>query len=108
MILIPRKEAEEINRIQKWALLYGRRKTGKTFLVQNFVKFNNFFFVNRDGSIYSEKLGKLSVDTLIALLNTNTGTIVIDEFQRLFADGDDAIAPLLTAFLAWRFCSCSA
>jgi hypothetical protein len=32
----------------KVKLVYGRRKTGKSFYVQNFIKYNKFFFIYRD------------------------------------------------------------
>ncbi|MFV2014398.1 MAG: hypothetical protein ACC656_03140 [Candidatus Heimdallarchaeota archaeon] len=38
MEIIARKEVNEISKIKKWILIYGRRKTGKTFLVENFLK----------------------------------------------------------------------
>jgi len=87
MIIIARKEAETINKSKKSVFLYGRRKTGKTFLVKNFVKFDEYFFVKRDKTIINGKT--LSYETFTELLKeyAKSGkTIVIDEFHRL---GDD-------------------
>lgn len=68
-------------------MLYGRRKTGKTFLVKNFVKSDKYFFVKRDRTIINEKA--ISYETFTELLKgyiNDNKTIVIDEFHRL---GDD-------------------
>jgi len=32
-----------LNELKKWVLVYGRRKTGKTFLVTIFVKYDEYF-----------------------------------------------------------------
>ena len=86
-MIIKRKEAEFINESRKWILLYGRRKTGKTFLVKNFVKYDEYFFVKRDRTIINEK--SISYETFKELVREyakSNKTIVIDEFHRL---GDD-------------------
>jgi AAA+ ATPase superfamily predicted ATPase len=36
-MIIRRKEVEAIKPMKKWLLVFGRRKTGKTFLVENFL-----------------------------------------------------------------------
>ena len=51
-IVVPRWEIETINSIGDWILIYGRRKTGKSFIVRNFVKFDEYYFVSRSGRIY--------------------------------------------------------
>jgi AAA+ ATPase superfamily predicted ATPase len=87
MIIIKRNEAEIINSIDKWILVYGRRKTGKTFLIKNFVKHDKYFFVKRGKTIINEY--EQSYDSFKELLKEylrNNKTIVIDEFHRL---GDD-------------------
>ncbi len=79
-----------INEIKKWILIYGRRKTGKSFVTENFIHFDDYFFVKRDRSILSKKDNKiLSYETFIEIIErelANNKTIVIDEFHRL---GDD-------------------
>ena len=55
MMIIERIEVDEIKKIKKWLLIYGRRKTGKTFLVENFLKYDEYFFVKRDRTILSKK-----------------------------------------------------
>jgi len=90
MMIIDRTEVNEIKKIKKWLLIYGRRKTGKTFLVENFLTFDEYFFVKRDRTILSKKDQKeITYETLTSLLErglSNGNTIVIDEFHRL---GDD-------------------
>jgi len=84
MVIIKRREASFINGLKKWAFLYGRRKTGKTFLVKNFVKFDEYYFIKRDRTIINSK--EISYETFIELLKLNlknNKTIVIDEFHRL-------------------------
>ncbi len=84
MIIIKRNESTFVNETKKWVLIYGRRKTGKTFLVKNFVKFDEYFFIKRDRTIINKKV--ISYETFIELLKEyikNDKTVVIDEFQRL-------------------------
>lgn len=89
-MIIERTETDDIKRIKKWLLVYGRRKTGKTFLVKKFLNYNNYFFVKKDRNIISEKDNtELSYETFLALLKRDLSenkTVVIDEFHRL---GDD-------------------
>lgn len=88
-IMIPRFEVEIINSIPGWILIYGRRKTGKTFLIRNYVKFDKYYFVARSGKVYvlednSLKLIPRNVfDALIRKELEEAITIVIDEFHRL-------------------------
>ncbi len=84
MVIIKREESKLIDKTNKWILLYGRRKTGKTFLVKNFVKYDEYFFVKRDRTIINGK--PLSYETFTELLKEyikNNKTVVIDEFHRL-------------------------
>jgi len=87
MMIIERYETEEIKKIKKWLLIFGRRKTGKTFLVENFLTYDDYFFVKRDRSIISKKDRKeITYDTFTTLIErelSNGKTIVIDEFHRL-------------------------
>ncbi|MDP2766810.1 MAG: AAA family ATPase [Candidatus Methanoperedens sp.] len=87
--IIHRDEADEIKKIKGWVLIYGRRKVGKTFLIKNFLDYDVFFRINRDGSIYAEKFIITSIgsaddfgNAVVELLSSNK-TVVIDEFQRL-------------------------
>ncbi len=89
-MIIRRKEVEDIKLIKKWLLIFGRRKTGKTFLVENFLDCDEYFFVKRDRSIISKKDGKvINYETLTSLIKRSLPdgkTVVVDEFHRL---GDD-------------------
>ncbi len=86
---IERSEAEAIDRTGSWVLVYGRRKTGKTFILKNFVGYDNYFYVRRDGMILAEGMVPERIeraDDFTAVLKpllTSEKTVVIDEFQHL-------------------------
>ncbi len=87
--IIFREEASEIKKLKGWILIYGRRKVGKTFLIKNFLNYNVYFRVRRDGKIKAEKFILEEINktedflkALSELLGKNK-TVVIDEFQRL-------------------------
>lgn len=87
MMIIERPvEVKRINELPKWTFIYGRRKTGKTFIVQNFVKFDEYFFVKTDKNILTKDSKSISYETFIEVLKRtiNDGKIVVvDEFHRL-------------------------
>ena len=86
MIIERPRELKRIQELKKWILIYGRRKTGKTFLVQNFVKADEYFFVKTDRSIFTKDGRSISYETLLELLQRGLGqgqTIAVDEFHRL-------------------------
>jgi len=87
MIIERPLEVKRINEIKKWILVYGRRKTGKTFLVENFVKYDEYFFVKRDRTLISKKDDKsITYETFIEILKralADRKTVVVDEFHRL-------------------------
>lgn len=81
---------EEVKRIEesgKWVLVYGRRKTGKSFLVENFISYDSYFFVNRDRSILSKKgnniIGYEAFTELMKRDLDEGKCVVVDEFHRL-------------------------
>ena len=88
-IVIYRSEASEIRELKGWILLYGRRKVGKTFLIKNFLEYDSYFMVKRDGEILAEKfvLGEIGSANEFSRIATGLlkqgKTIVVDEFQRL-------------------------
>ncbi len=90
MMIIERSEVEDIKRIKKWLLIFGRRKTGKTFLVENFLEYDDYFFVKRDRSILSMGASReITYDVFLTLVERGIldgRVIVVDEFHRL---GDD-------------------
>ncbi len=88
-VIIPRKEATAINENPGWSLVYGRRKVGKTFMIEHFIKHDIYFSVRLDRSIFCRgfivnHMSDLEAfkDNVIGLLE-NEKTVVIDEFQRL-------------------------
>ncbi|MCU0799569.1 MAG: AAA family ATPase [Candidatus Thermoplasmatota archaeon] len=89
-IKVPRSETSSIGR--NWTLLYGRRKTGKTYLLKNYFNPDEYILVGREGTIWIE--GKIkrkltSVDELMDHIKeglSNNERIVLDEFQRLPMD----------------------
>lgn len=82
--IIKRKEAEEVKG-KAWLMVYGRRKTGKTFLLRNFCRFDAYFLVKKDLSVFSD--GKqTTIDEMIKIakeLLAKGKSVAIDEFQRL-------------------------
>ncbi len=69
----------------KWVLVYGRRKTGKSFFVRNFTKWDRYFFVGRSGEIFDGD-EKITYETFVKLVFEGLRAekiIVIDEIQRL-------------------------
>jgi hypothetical protein len=98
MMIIERKEAGDLRAIKKWLLVYGRRKTGKTFLVENFLDYDEFFFVKRDRSIISKKDGATidykTLTNLLARALPDGKTVVVDEFHRLGEDFLDFVHSL--------------
>lgn len=89
-MIIERKEAERLKSINKWSLVYGRRKTGKTFLVRNFIKYDDYFFVKRDRAVIAEGSGNemdyIAFREVFMRLVKDKKSVVVDEFHRLGAD----------------------
>ncbi len=89
MIIHRPLEEKELKNVAKWTLVFGRRKTGKSFLIQEFIHYDEYFFVNRDRTILSTGNGKeVQVDyaTLVEIMKRaleSGKTVVIDEFHRL-------------------------
>ncbi|MBS3789924.1 MAG: ATP-binding protein [Candidatus Thermoplasmatota archaeon] len=89
-MIIQRPElTRRIKELDKWIMVFGRRKTGKTFLLREFIPHDEYFFVKRDRSILTEDNGKMKnlvIDTFTEILQrelNNGKTIVVDEFHRL-------------------------
>lgn len=83
-------ETRAIAAPKKWVLVYGRRKTGKTFIVENFVHYDEYFFVKRDRSMISKKnetaVGYEAFMEILKRALADGKTVVIDEFHRLGGD----------------------
>jgi len=88
-ITVPRSEVKEIEEPKGWVLVFGRRKTGKTFLVRKLMRHDYYFFVTRGGEIFDatgegiEILSYQAFRERIRRLIEKRAVIVIDEFQRL-------------------------
>jgi len=86
MAIIPRRELEDTLKDYSWLLIYGRRKTGKTFYVREKAEYDRYFIVTRnktlididDGEEYTQKEFQKILPVLI-----KDEKIVIDEFHRL-------------------------
>lgn len=100
ILIVPRAEAELAKRAGANRLIYGRRKTGKTFIVRNFLRPDVYALVKRGGGVNLEGAPLPSVDShrqfmdlLQSLLNDGK-TVAVDEFQRLPQDFLDAVQAL--------------
>ena len=87
MIIGRPAEAKRLRETKKWTLVYGRRKTGKSFLCEHYLDFSDYFFVKRDRTIISKRdAATLSYETFLALLKRGMADgklVVVDEFHRL-------------------------
>ena len=88
-LVVERVEERLIRGFEGWLLLYGRRKTGKTFLLRRVFRGSNYFVFTRSGYVLAEREGGLStlnveeaVKLACSLLDRGE-TVVLDEFQRL-------------------------
>src|SRR3989344_6501376 len=89
MIIDRPMDTRKIADSKKWVLVYGRRKTGKTFLVNNFIKYDEYFFVKSNKNIISKDNQSISYETFIEILKRaleSNKTVIIDEFHRLGED----------------------
>jgi len=95
MIIERPMEAKRIRETPKWTLVYGRRKTGKSFLVERSVPWNEYYFVKQDRTILSKRNNKsISYEAFLEILKQNLEMkkiIVIDEFHRLGNDFFDLL-----------------
>ncbi len=89
MIIERPTETSSVNQ-GNWLLVYGRRKTGKTYLVENFTRYDDFFFIKRDRAIIGKiEWKEYNYETLKELLRRDLSsgkTVVVDEFHRLGED----------------------
>lgn len=87
IIIIRNTEIRKLSELPRRILIYGRRKTGKTFLVKNYFKKAHYFFVKRGGGVFYENAKKsLDYDVFIAILDRlieEKRIVVVDEFHRL-------------------------
>lgn len=81
---------QRLKNSSKWIFVYGRRKTGKTFIVETSLDYDEYFFVNRNRTVLDKnRSSTVSYETfgeLLRRLLEDGKTVVVDEFHRL---GDD-------------------
>lgn len=88
-IIIKRREEETLKNLKGWILVYGRRKTGKTFMLRKVFPRSNYFVVTRSGDIATwngEGFSYTSIPeaiTRIGRLLKEGRVAIVDEFQRL-------------------------
>ena len=96
-IIIKRPELEEFLRKNGRRLLYGRRKTGKTFYTRYVLRNYQYFIVRKGGSIY-DPVNDEEFDTKTFLrICRKEDNIILDEFHR-------ADSKLFDALHAGEFC----
>mgnify|MGYP000085340418 CR=1 FL=1 len=82
-----------LTKIRPPILFYGRRKTGKTFLVKSYYRDAEYFFVKRNRTIFWENrrrvLGYDEFTDMLGLIDDRL--VIVDEFQRLPDDFLDYI-----------------
>lgn len=89
-MIIPRPAYEtRLNELKKWTFVFGRRKTGKTFLVRNFLKSDESFFIKNSRTILTKDSTSISYETFLEIIKRELqreNVIVVDEFHRLGED----------------------
>jgi uncharacterized protein len=89
MIIHRPNQEKRLNELKKWTFVFGRRKTGKTFLVSNFLKSDESFFIKNSRAILTKDNKSISYETFLELLTRGLKeekVIVVDEFHRLSQD----------------------
>lgn len=86
MDIIPRRELEDTLRDYDWLIVFGRRKTGKTFYVREKAEYDRYFIVTRNKVLIDvdkgEEFTQKEFQKLLPIL-IREEKIVIDEFHRL-------------------------
>ena len=89
-LILKRRECSELATINSWVLVYGRRKTGKTWLLRNCVDWNLYATMIDPSECIIEYHGRQDIlpstdciNMITKKLRHTSGTIVLDEFQRL-------------------------
>jgi hypothetical protein len=86
---IDRREEEEVKKLKGWIMVYGRRKTGKTYMLRKVFREAQYFMITRAGYVIHEEGGRYTYVNVkeaisrVGSLLDNGETVIIDEFQRL-------------------------
>jgi len=95
MIIERPGETKMLAETKKWCFIYGRRKTGKSYLAENFASYDDYFFVKRDRTIISKKDNRtIGYEAFLEVLSRDLAdgkTVVVDEFHRLGEDFFDML-----------------
>lgn len=88
MFMVILKRDFELGRVKKagpWIYICGRRKSGKTFFVKNFLQWDEYFFVRKDNNLIDKKANVIPYATFFELFKEiiERKTVVVDEFHRL-------------------------
>lgn len=89
MIIVERStDKNEMKKLKPPLLIYGRRKTGKTFFVKSLFGDSYYFFVKRDRSIYFENRNEvINYREMIRIMEEfKEKMMIVDEFHRLPGD----------------------
>ncbi len=85
--IINRRECRELKEMSEPLLIYGRRKTGKTWLAKHCIKHEAYVLITREATclvgedLYEQNLSDC-MKYITSLLSGNK-TVIIDEFQRI-------------------------
>lgn len=97
-IIVRRREEDELRGLKGWILVYGRRKTGKTFMLKRVFAQSDYFTVTGSGSVAawdSNGFSQITPDEAvrrIGKLLREKRIVILDEFQRLSDKHWDSIA----------------
>jgi len=91
VLFIRRKELESFLRgSDRRRLLYGRRKTGKTFYVRQVLRDRQYFIVRRGGAFY-DPFASVEFELPAFLRICRAGGVIVDEFHRADSRFFDAL-----------------
>ncbi|MCD6323991.1 MAG: hypothetical protein J7L55_02640 [Desulfurococcales archaeon] len=84
MVLFVRRAELEwfLNEVSGRRLLYGRRKTGKTFYARRALKDYQYFIVRRGGEFYDPRTDESFNLTALLRVCRGGGALIVDEFHR--------------------------
>jgi len=74
MVIIKRIQDErKFSKFGDWVYICGRRKTGKTFFVKNFTRWDEYFFVRKDRTVFDKEGNHLGYETFFELFKRDLG-----------------------------------
>ncbi len=90
-LILDRWECRFLRASEAWLLVYGRRKTGKTWLLRNCIDWSLYATITWSGDCILEERGREArvvglsdcMNKIVESLKRSDRTVVLDEFQRL-------------------------